>query len=79
MRMLQPLLVRAAVDILPDWARGRLELGQADGLSSWQRPIVRATGRAADHLLLENAPPSQACVRMGLPADWLYRSRAPIA
>lgn len=79
MRMLQPLLVRAAVDILPDWARERLELGPAHGLRAWQRPMVRALGRAADHLMLENAPPAQACVRMGLPADWLYRPRAPIA
>jgi hypothetical protein len=30
-------------------------------------------GAAADRLVLENAPPAQACVRMGLPADWLYR------
>lgn len=79
MRPLQRLLVRAAVDILPDWARERLELGPADGLSSWQRPVVRAMGRAADHLLLENAPPAQACVRLGLPADWLYRSQRSIA
>lgn len=79
MRPLQRLLVRAAVDIMPDWARERLELGPADGLAAWQRPVVGAMGRAADHLLLENAPPAQACVRLGLPADWLYRSRPPIA
>jgi uncharacterized protein (DUF2236 family) len=79
LRLLQPLLVRAAVDILPDWARERLELGPGDGLSAWQRPMVRAMGRAADHLLLETAPPAQACVRMGLPADWLYRTAAAIA
>lgn len=79
MRPLQRLLVRAAVDILPDWAREQLKLGPADGLSAWQRPVARAMGRAADHLLLENAPPAQACIRMGLPADWLYRGSARTA
>jgi uncharacterized protein (DUF2236 family) len=79
MRLLQPMLVRAAVDILPGWARERLELGAADGLAAWERPIVRAVGRAADRFVLETAPPAQACIRMGLPADWLYRPRAEAA
>jgi uncharacterized protein (DUF2236 family) len=75
MRLLQPLLVRAAVDVLPGWAQARLDLGD-QGLAPWERPIVRSMGRAADRLALESLPPAQACVRMGLPADWLYRGRA---
>lgn len=71
-RMVQPLLVRAAVDILPGWAQERLDLGD-QGLTPWERPLVRAMGRGADRLALESLPPAQACVRMGLPADWLYR------
>jgi uncharacterized protein (DUF2236 family) len=78
MRPLQRLLVRAAVDILPVWAFDRLELSRADGLSGWQMPLVQALGRAADHLLLENAPPARACLRLGLPPDWLYRRRAGV-
>jgi len=72
MRMAQPLLVRAAVDVLPGWAQERLDLGD-QGLAPWERPVVRAMGRAADRLVLETLPPAQACLRMGLPADWLYR------
>jgi uncharacterized protein (DUF2236 family) len=71
-RLLQPLLVRAAVDVLPNWVCERLDLGGC-GLAPWERPMVRAMGRAADRLVLETAPPARACVRMGLPADWLYR------
>lgn len=71
-RLLQPLLVRAAVDVLPNWVCERLDLG-GQVLTPWERPVVRAMGRAADRLVLERAPPAQACVRMGLPADWLYR------
>lgn len=72
-RLLQPLLARAAVDVLPAWVGERLNLG-GRGLAPWERPAVRAMGRAADRLVLERAPPARACVRMGLPADWLYRT-----
>ncbi|MDY6924897.1 MAG: oxygenase MpaB family protein [Pseudomonadota bacterium] len=75
MRLAQPLLVRAAVDVLPGWARARLDIAD-QGLAPWERPAVRAMGRAADRLALESLPPAQACVRMGLPADWLYRPPA---
>lgn len=73
-RLLQPLLARAAVDVLPIWVCERLDLG-GRGLAPWERPMVRAMGRAADRLVLERAPPARACVRMELPADWLYRGR----
>lgn len=72
-RLLQPMLIRAAVDLLPPEVRERLGLAQAAGLSAPERPLVRLAAQAADRLVLESAPPAQACVRMGLPADWLYR------
>jgi hypothetical protein len=31
-------------------------------------------GRASDRLVIKAAPPAQASVRMGLPAEYLYRS-----
>jgi uncharacterized protein (DUF2236 family) len=71
-RLVQPMLVKAAVDLLPAPLRARLGL-EAAGLSALERPLVRAMARAADRLVLESAPPARACVRMGLPADWLYR------
>lgn len=71
-RLAQPLLIRAAVDLLPARLQARLDLS-GHGLTPLERPLVRAMGAAADRLVLESAPPARACVRMGLPADWLYR------
>lgn len=71
-RLIQPMLVKAAVDLLPEPLKTRLGL-EAAGLSPLERPLVRAMAKAADRLVLESAPPARACVRMGLPADWLYR------
>lgn len=71
-RLAQPMLIRAAVDLLPEPLRARLEL-DGRGLAAAERPLVRAMAAAADRLVLESAPPAQASLRMGLPADWLYR------
>ncbi|MFZ5671127.1 MAG: oxygenase MpaB family protein [Pseudomonadota bacterium] len=68
---LQRLFVRAGVDILPDWARARLGLGPRRGLRAWERALLRAAGATADRLHLASSPPAQACVRLGLPADYL--------
>lgn len=71
-RGFQRLLVRAAVDIVP--VRVRATLGLAtQGLRRHERPFVRALGALADRIALTDAPPAQASVRMGLPADYLYR------
>lgn len=73
-RPLQRLLVRAAISILPPGLAERLEL--PPGLSPWQRPLVVQAARLADRLALRNAPPAQACRRLGLPEDWVYRRGA---
>jgi uncharacterized protein (DUF2236 family) len=73
LRPAQRLLVRAAVDLVPDWARRRLELPPDLGLRSWEKPLVRAMGALADRIVLRDGPAAQACLRLGLPADHLYR------
>lgn len=73
-RFAQPLLVSAAIDLLPIDLQIKLGLN-GQGLTPWSRTVVRTLGRAADRLVIERAPWSQACIRMGLPADWLYRPR----
>ena len=72
-RPLQSLLIRAAVDLVPPEVASVVGLEPRHGLSSWQRTLVRAAAHTADRLPLRDAPPAQACLRMGLPADWLYR------
>jgi uncharacterized protein (DUF2236 family) len=77
LRPFQRLLVRAAVETTPGWVRARLGLTSAHGLSPWQAGLVRRAGALADRVLLRSSPAVQSCLRLGLPADTLYRDRAP--
>jgi uncharacterized protein (DUF2236 family) len=72
LRWMQPVLVRAAVDILPQWLRGRLGLGKLHGLRLHEKPLVKFAGALADRIVLPDSPASQACVRLGLPITHLY-------
>jgi uncharacterized protein (DUF2236 family) len=74
LRLLQPVLMRAAIDLLPGWTRDILGLGSEYGLKPWQAALVRMAGKASDRLTITEAPPAQACVRMGLPPDYLYKA-----
>ncbi len=56
-RPLQHLFVRASVQCLPDWARQRLGLAGAGwAVAGWQWALLRAIGRAADHLSHPDMP-----------------------
>ena len=68
----QPLLVRAAVSLTPPWVRERLGLKTEDGLRAWEGVIVRQGGALADRIVLELSPAVQACLRLGLPANYLF-------
>ena len=72
-RPLQRLLIRAAVDVTPDWLRDTLGLTRQYGLRGWERPIVRQIAALSDTLMLRSSPAVQSCIRLGLPADYLYR------
>lgn len=73
-RPLQPLLLKAAVALLPPHLQARLGLNDAAWrLRRWERAVIGASARASDRLVLRSAPPAQACRRLGLPDDWLYR------
>ncbi len=68
----QRMLVRAAVDLVPPGIRRKLGLDHA-GLRVGEGALVKLAGCLADHVVLEASPAVQACQRMGLPADYLYR------
>jgi len=72
-RSLQRMMVRAAVDLTPPWVRDILGLDARFGLRPGGATALRALGAASDHIVLTSAPPAQACLRMGLSADYLYR------
>jgi uncharacterized protein (DUF2236 family) len=71
LRPMQHLLVRAAVDLTPRWARTILGLN-GHGLRPWEAEPLRQAAAFADSLILECHPAVQACRRVGLPADYLY-------
>jgi uncharacterized protein (DUF2236 family) len=73
LKPVQRLLVRAAVEITPPEVRIRLGL-QECGLRSWEPGLVRQAGAFADRLVLHSSPAVQACRRLGLPCDYLYRA-----
>lgn len=72
-RPLQHLLIAAAVNLLPDWLRDRLGLGEKWSISPAGYLAVRALAKAADRMMLPSSPAVQACRRLGLPDDYLYR------
>ena len=56
--------------------RHMLDLESA-GLRIGEHALVESAGRVADNLIFHANPAVQACKRLGLPADYLYRrSRA---
>lgn len=73
LRRLQPLMVRAAVDLVPDNVRARLDLTAGHGLRGPERSIVRLAGAIADRIVPPSGPPAQSCRRLGLPTNYLYR------
>lgn len=72
-RALQRLFVRAAVSMTPDWTRELLGLGPELGLRRGEHTLLRALGSTAERFAIEDAPPAQACVRLGRPVNYLYR------
>jgi uncharacterized protein (DUF2236 family) len=71
LRPLQPLLIRAAIDLTPHWLRRIVGLTD-HGLNAFDAAVVRQIGAFADRLVLEINPAIQACRRMGLSANYLY-------
>jgi uncharacterized protein (DUF2236 family) len=65
----------ASVSILPPLVRERLELGAEYDLKPLARTALKALGAIAERVAPPNAPPVEACKRLGLPGDFLYRSR----
>jgi uncharacterized protein (DUF2236 family) len=68
---MQPLMVRAAVELLPHWVRIRLGL-ERHVLRRHERWMVQLAGAAAERIVLQEGPAVQSCLRLGLPATHLY-------
>jgi uncharacterized protein (DUF2236 family) len=70
-RPVQPLLIRAAIDLTPHWLRRIVGLTD-QGLNAFEAAALRQIGAFADRLVLETNPAVQACRRMRLSANYLY-------
>jgi len=76
-KWMQRLLVRAAVEMIPERTRVRLDLTEQHGLRRHERSIVELAGSFADRIVLKDGPAAQSCLRMGLPVTYLYAGREP--
>lgn len=72
LRPAQDLLVRAAVDLTPPWLQTTLGL-HGYRTHGWEAEALRRAAALADRFVLASSPAVQACRRMRLPADYLYR------
>jgi uncharacterized protein (DUF2236 family) len=75
-KFLHRALARASVSLLPPLVRGKLRLGREWDLTAFDRLALKAAGRMADRVFQPGSPPAQASVRLGLPADFLWRKPA---
>jgi uncharacterized protein (DUF2236 family) len=73
LRWIQPILLRAAVDLIPDWLRECLGLTEFYGSRAHERRLTHWAGAAADRIVLPASPAVQSCLRLGLPSNYLYR------
>ena len=67
-------MYKRQVSILPPLIRERLRLGPAYDLSGADRLMLRLMGAVAERRVDPASAPCQASVRLGLPANFLYRS-----
>jgi uncharacterized protein (DUF2236 family) len=72
LRWLQPLLVRAAVQLVPSWIRHRLGLSEGFDLRGHERWLVQLMGACSDRVVLPANPAVQSCLRLGLAKSYLY-------
>ena len=71
LRQVQPLLIRAAIDLTPHWLRQIVGLTNYR-LNALEAAVVRQIGAFADRVVLQTNPAVQACRRMRLSTNYLY-------
>jgi uncharacterized protein (DUF2236 family) len=71
-RWMQPMLLRAAVELIPGWLREHLGLSEHYGLRGHERRLAKWAGACADRIVLPSSPAVQSCLRLGLPMNYLY-------
>jgi uncharacterized protein (DUF2236 family) len=72
LRWMQPMLVRAAIALVPESIRATLGLDSLPTLTRTELRLVKLAGTTLDKIVLTESPPSQSCRRLGLPSAYLY-------
>jgi uncharacterized protein (DUF2236 family) len=72
LQWMQPILVRAAVQLVPGRMRQRLGLTSEFDLRHHERWLVELMGACSDRVVLPASPAVQSCLRLGLPTNYLY-------
>ncbi|WP_304165137.1 oxygenase MpaB family protein [Phenylobacterium aquaticum] len=75
-KVLHRALAKGAVSLLPPLVREKLALDARYDLTLADRLALKLAGAVADRVPDLKGAPCQASTRLGLPADFLYRSRA---
>ncbi len=73
LRPAQALLVRAAVQLVPPAVRERLQLGSEWSVTPQELRWIARAAQSVDRWYFGAGPAVQACRRLGLPEDYLYR------
>ena len=72
LRWMQPMLLRAAVELIPEGLREALGLSEYYGLRQHERWLTKWAAASADRIVLPASPAVQSCLRLGLPTNYLY-------
>ena len=72
LRWMQPMLLRAAVELIPKELRESLGLTADHGLREHERWLTKWAAASADRIVLPASPAVQSCLRLGLPTNYLY-------
>ena len=75
-KFLHRALARASVSLLPPLVRDKLQLGKEYDLTLADKLALKLAARLAERRFDPASPPAQACTRLGLPADFLWRKPA---
>lgn len=75
-KVLHRALARAAISLLPDAVRQRVELGAEFDLTVTDKLLLRAAGKLADKVRTRHSPAWQAAQRLGLPGEFAWLSPA---
>jgi len=74
-KYLSRAMARASVSLLPPIVRQKLGLGRKYDFSLVDRMVVKALGAYLNRKPIPGTPPYDASLRMGLPGDFLFRSK----